>query len=248
MLIRPPKQPSPPSTQSGFTIIECLLAIIIVSILLAAIAPVIVLSVATRVQARRVEQGAQAARTYIDGVRAGTIEQPNTIVVLKEVTGTGEFNPKRGAFAGVDPPNSTLPAACSTPKKTDPKNFYCSLPAKPSATGKSLYCIDVDGSGCTGPRDLVVQSYRSVQDLTDDGSKGYLLGVRVYRADAFDGGSALQTTQDYTKAGTPTKVATYAGGKGNQKAPLAEMTTEIRGKKMDYRSLCDRLPGTCPSR
>jgi type II secretory pathway pseudopilin PulG len=35
------------------------------------IAPVLVLSVATRVQARRVELGTQAARTYIDGVRSG---------------------------------------------------------------------------------------------------------------------------------------------------------------------------------
>jgi prepilin-type N-terminal cleavage/methylation domain-containing protein len=235
MLTRPPKQPSPPSTQSGFTIIECLLAIIIVSILLAAIAPVIVLSVATRVQARRVELGAQAARTYIDGVRAGTIELPAHAKLLTDI------KEERIGFARIPAPPSGALINCLT---TSPNYPYCR-----NNKNLSLYCIDVDGSGCTGPRDMVVQSFRSVQNLTDDnGSKGYLLGVRVYRADAFDGGSALQTTWTLYRDKEPTKVATYAGGKGNQKAPLAEITTEIRGKKMDYKSLCDRLPGTCPSR
>jgi prepilin-type N-terminal cleavage/methylation domain-containing protein len=83
MMIRQPKQLFPPETQSGFTIIECLLAIILVSILLTAIAPVIALSVATRVQARRVEQATQAAKSYIDGVRAGKITPPQNIVLVK---------------------------------------------------------------------------------------------------------------------------------------------------------------------
>jgi prepilin-type N-terminal cleavage/methylation domain-containing protein len=86
MMIRQPKQLFPPETQSGFTIIECLLGIILVSILLTAIAPVIALSVATRVQARRVEQATQAAKSYIDGVRAGKIPSPAYTVTLNEVT------------------------------------------------------------------------------------------------------------------------------------------------------------------
>jgi len=46
-----PKQAS----QFGFTIVESLMAIVVVAILMTAISPVIILSVATRVQARRVE-------------------------------------------------------------------------------------------------------------------------------------------------------------------------------------------------
>lgn len=64
------------STQSGFTIIESLLAIIIVSLLMTAVAPVIALSVATRVQAKRVELATAAAKSYIDGVRSGSIKPP----------------------------------------------------------------------------------------------------------------------------------------------------------------------------
>ncbi|MBD1932523.1 MULTISPECIES: hormogonium polysaccharide secretion pseudopilin HpsB [Cyanophyceae] len=73
-MIKPKQQQIPrQSNQAGFTIIESLLAILVVTILMVGVAPVIVLSVATRVQAKRVEQGADAARAYIDGVRSGAI-------------------------------------------------------------------------------------------------------------------------------------------------------------------------------
>ncbi len=63
--------------QSGFTIVESLMAIVVVGILLTVIAPVITLSVATRVQARRVELATQAVKTYIDGIRTGAIAAPS---------------------------------------------------------------------------------------------------------------------------------------------------------------------------
>ena len=58
----------------GYTIIESLVAMIVVSVLMIAIAPVMAFSVATRVQARRVELATQAARTYIDTLRTGAIK------------------------------------------------------------------------------------------------------------------------------------------------------------------------------
>src|SRR6476469_3620673 len=51
---------------SGYTIIESLVAMIVVSVLMIAIAPVMAYSVATRVQARRIELATQAASAYID--------------------------------------------------------------------------------------------------------------------------------------------------------------------------------------
>jgi len=57
----------------GYTIIESLVAMIVVSVLMIAIAPVMAFSVATRVQARRVELATQAAKTYIDALRTGAI-------------------------------------------------------------------------------------------------------------------------------------------------------------------------------
>ena len=56
----------------GYTIIESLVAMIVVSVLMIAIAPVMAFSVATRVQARRTELATQAARAYIDALRPRT--------------------------------------------------------------------------------------------------------------------------------------------------------------------------------
>lgn len=58
---------------SGYTIIESLVAMIVVSVLMIAIAPVMAYSVAIRVQARRIELAAMAGRAYIDALRVGAI-------------------------------------------------------------------------------------------------------------------------------------------------------------------------------
>jgi type II secretory pathway pseudopilin PulG len=49
------------------------MAIIVVTVLMVAIGPVVAMSVAARVQARRVERASEAAKTYVDGVRSGAI-------------------------------------------------------------------------------------------------------------------------------------------------------------------------------
>jgi prepilin-type N-terminal cleavage/methylation domain-containing protein len=83
------------SRDGGYTIIESLVAMIVVSVLMIAIAPVMAFSVATRVQARRVELATQAARTYIDALRTGAI---------KPVAGSGFPIPAGGDLAGAPVP------------------------------------------------------------------------------------------------------------------------------------------------
>ena len=161
------KQQQLPSNQSGFTIIESLVAIIVVGILMTAIAPTIVLSVATRVQARRVELAADAAQSYIDGVRSGTIEPP-------ELPNKSEAELKKYDFSKYDAPTQGN-LNCNA-------NEYCNSP------DDNLYCIDGDGDGScsiTNSKDMIVQGFRfsSSSIAAED---GYSLGVRVYRADAFD--------------------------------------------------------------
>lgn len=72
------QQNLPESRDGGYTIIESLVAMIVVAVLMIAIAPVMAFSVATRVQARRVELATQAARTYIDALRTGAIRPKDT--------------------------------------------------------------------------------------------------------------------------------------------------------------------------
>lgn len=205
-------QPTSQSSQAGFTIIESLLAIIVVTILMVGLAPVIVLSVATRVQAKRVEQGTDAARAYIDGVRSGTIPAP-------------ALKPNTTSFKTFPAPSSTLPS-CPT------GNSYC--------TGsQSLYCVDGGGSiGCTsGPggfNDFIVQGFRNGDAAKPE--NGYKLGIRVYRADAFADAGTLKTM------GTnEAKAQTFSGGLGDRKAPQFETTTEIAGNGTTLKALCARI-------
>ena len=219
-----------------------------------AITPVIVLSVATRVQARRVEQATQAARSYIDGVQTGTIPKPENAIPLKQDDKTTTATPDT-AFANAAAP---LPTVLNCPDdRTVPGSIYPYCANDPADfTAPSLYCIDNDGGGCLNgsPRDYIVQAFRSAKTsvqgvpeidpsdgtLIDKGTTGYLLGVRVYRADAFDGTSTLATTTTNAAAGGK-KAATYAGGKGVRLAPLVEMTTEVRTPGTTFDSLRERL-------
>jgi len=268
MMTHQTKQPSTPSTQSGFTIIESLLAILIVTALLIAIAPVITLSVATRLQARRVEQATQAARTYIDGVRSGKIIPPSRLVPLEEavINGTVQtFEPKRLRFAAVvappnltiancqatdTPPDPTVPPDLNDPARKYP--HYCV-----NTTQLSLYCVDFDGDNVcrnSSTTDLIIQSFRSTiaapggtaaLDPNDVGRQGYLMSVRVYRAAAFDGGPEGFLT---TRNNDGKKVATNTAGTGDMRSPLVEMTTEVRGTADEnaYDGFCDRLGGCQP--
>lgn len=203
-MIKHIKQYSAQNSQSGFTIVESLMAVIVVGILMSAIAPAIALSVATRVQARRVELATQAARTYIDGIRSGTIAPPNTTIVRST---TQYF------LNSVDPPTAS------------------------TAGLTSLHCVSLDDTlGCSSAssKDLVIQAVRSVTSTSTDADKGYRLGLRVYRADAFSDSNALQKG---------TKQATFTGGLGDRKKPLVEMTTEITTTRTTFQDFCNRLGG-----
>lgn len=205
---------------SGFTIIESLMAIIVVSILLAAIAPVLTLSVATRVQSRRVELASQAARAYIDGIRTGSIQARTS----QDMTSTGTLTLQ------------AYPAPTATGTLTCAANSYCTAP-----TGTSLYCLDFDGTGScekTSLTDMVVQAFR-YNSASTLATSGYTLGVRVYRANAF-GLSTTLAKNNATGNNEKVTAAPFTGGAGPIAAPLVEMTTDINPTIPQYSDLCAR--------
>lgn len=231
------------SSQSGFTIIESLMAILVVGILMTAIAPVIVLSVGNRVQARRVELATQAARSYVNWVKSKATEDPKHSVLLDEIdeistVPPNKFNPQRISFAGVAAPTSLGSLTCTA--VSTPEYPYCQ-----NNLTSSLYCFDLDGDGCssTSFKDMIVQTFRSVSPKgirsATNADKGYLLGVRVYRADAFSDTTSLVKSDSATKR----TQAAFTGGLGDRKAPLIELTTEISTEQTRLRDFCDRLGG-----
>lgn len=200
LLLPPPESPASPtcrsqSTQSGFTIIESLMAMLIATILLAGLSPLFVLAVSSRVQARRVDLATQAARSYIDSLRADVIQPPfvqNADFSLDDL----------GVPAPPNPPNQ---------------------PANPGT------CLDknLQRIGCADAF-LVIQAFRQApaRDANGDGSRngddakllGYCVGVRVYRGDAFKGGSP-----DQVKPLNPM----FAETANTKEYPLVVMKTEI---------------------
>ena len=212
------------SREGGYTIIESLVAMIVVSVLMIAIAPVMAFSVATRVQARRMELATQAARTYIDALRTGAIVGP------KPAGPTG------------------LPAAVQADKKfpTEVTGTVAEAPAPPKDIS-ILYCIDLDGGGCTNTsnKDFVVQGGRKSSNPADPTATGYELMVRVYRADSFATDAPTLKGPDPNRS----RQSIVGAGLGDRSVPVVEMTTQIppttQGGASAYRSLCTRTNGNC---
>ena len=149
------------SRDGGYTIIESLVAMIVVSVLMIAIAPVMAFSVATRVQARRMELATQAARAYIDALRTGAIRP----------TATGSTP---ASLPGFPKPDTAVPPAAPTNRN----DLYCGKPdcsgtgssqeflvqgvrppgAQPTETGYSLtirvYRADATGTFVTGQQSV----------------------------------------------------------------------------------------------
>ena len=205
------------NNRAGFTIIESLVAVIVLGILMTAIAPTIVLSTATRVQSRRVELATQAARAYIDGVSSGNIPAPPI-----------------STTSSVAVPETSL--SCDNPTADQ---GYCSSPGDDSSY--KVFCVDGTGDGICSEeesKDLIVQAFGFNQNSTE-ASRGYKLNVRIYRADAFQGSDALIKNDENTKV----TQSTFTGGLGQRKAPLVEMTTEIVTDQTTFEHFCARLDG-----
>lgn len=208
------------NNQAGFTIVESLVAVIVLGILMAAIAPTIVLSTATRIQSRRVELATQAARAYIDGVSTGNIPAPP---VSKTET--------------VKPPRVSL--SCRE-KDLENNKGYCS---SPKDSTYRVFCVDGDADNeCSkdNPKDMIVQA-SGFNSNSDEAARGYKMSIRVYRADAFKDSKPLETNENEAKKGGKATQSSFNGGLGKSKAPLVEMTTEIVSSRTSFEDYCSRL-------
>jgi prepilin-type N-terminal cleavage/methylation domain-containing protein len=142
------------SRDGGYTIIESLVAMIVVSVLMIAIAPVMAFSVATRVQARRVELATQAATAYINALRVGAIKND------KDDSTKPEFPVKDESV----PPGIAL-------APTNLSDLYCvDLDGIAGCTSHKDF--------------LIQGAWRNPTNPTDPTTTGYELTVRVYRGDA----------------------------------------------------------------
>jgi len=199
-------------SNSGYTLIESLLALVVVGILITSVAPMLALTTASRVQARRVDQAAQALRAYVDGVRSGTIPPPQRFVVS-----TSNLANFKGPDFGF-PPSTSLVGYTSN---ADPGTL-----------------IDNSGRGFDpfDPQDLVIQAIRPIAnsctpspcdistaagrtaELAAAKKEGFFMHIRVFRADAFQGSNVPTKTEQSN---------TFIGSLGSRDNPLATSVVQI---------------------
>lgn len=203
---------------SGYTIIESLVAMIVVSVLMIAIAPVMAFSVATRVQARRTELAAMAGRAYIDGLRSGSIK----------------FNdPDAKGF----PTKSTDLANQSAPTSKD--DLYCIDTDGGGCFPTSNKDFYVQGAWLNPDKSIELTN-----PPNNPTSKGYQLLVRVYRADAFAPGVILESKPNTRPK--QSIVGSGLGDKTMPVVEMSAEIPALGKNPSDlsaYKSLCTRLQG-----
>ena len=156
----------------GFSLIESLVAVAVVSILIVSIAPMVALSTSARVNARRIDQATQAARSYIDAVRGGAIDTTNFPAALINNVPNVQ---NQYTFEAIAVPTSAILSLDST-------------------TVRGIK-VDANGNGfsTSDPQDLFIQPMRSGSSTSTQLSRqGFWLAVRVYRADALAGSALLK--------------------------------------------------------
>jgi type II secretory pathway pseudopilin PulG len=189
-------------SEQGLTLMECLVAILMISAVLVAITPPIFLAVASRVQNRRAAQAIQLAAGEVDRVRV-LVEQGVTKDSKEDLPALGD-----GTNALDVPAPSSLGGLMSA-------NEACNPVEAPSQVSEAR---PVDTNGDCEP-DFLVQTFRVAEQVDDEGLPIiFRMGVRVYSmsADSFDG---LETKQAALQLTT---------GEGQQtKYPLAAMYTVL---------------------
>ena len=186
-------------SEAGLTLIECIVAILLISITVTMVTPPIFLAVATRIQNQRIEQALQLGQSEIDRIK---------LMV------------NRGAYTNDDlPPEMT---SASLVEMSAPTALQADRDAVYAATGGSdsptdAFAVDIDSDG---DADFAVQAFRNEGQANTTGDLvAFGMGVRVYSARAFDGGTPTDTEQ---------LTASFVAGDGAQlNNPLITLYTDV---------------------
>ncbi|MFM7472011.1 MAG: prepilin-type N-terminal cleavage/methylation domain-containing protein [Nodosilinea sp.] len=216
----------------GLTLIECLVAIVIVALVASAIAPALVIAAATRVQSQKAEQALQLAQSEIDRVRLLTErgQATDTLPVY-----LAKFPPRSATLANKDVQTMAAPAYGSVIADRTNLDSTKTLGIKLNSTTTVSNKVELCAQDC----DFAVQIYRT-KGYPDDTTKvptAFAMGVRVYSYEAVASGTgAALSTQ-------PLSLATTAGEGQRAKKPLAVLYTTIAIGE-NSTSLCDLIDYT----
>jgi prepilin-type N-terminal cleavage/methylation domain-containing protein len=214
------------NTDAGLTLIECLVAIIIIALLVVAVTPPVFLASATRIQSRKAERANQVAQGEIDRVRLLVERGGYSTTVLPSDAGTQDATTVTAAssVSGL----LISPASCNT------------YPGSTPVASTQLILVDVNGD-CSP--EYVMQVFRTSGQVPSGSSAGtaptsFTMGVRVYAYTPGETLPSLGTTQIASLvigSGARDNVTTASGSR--ERRPLAMLySTLIRNDSSQ--SLC----------
>jgi type II secretory pathway pseudopilin PulG len=232
-------------SQQGLTLIEALIAIMVITITVVAVTPPIFWATATRVQNQRAEQALSLAQGEIDRVRAIVERQEveENFTLLPPVAGT-ESEVRQAS----NPSNNRVPAPKNAKSGAVQSAKSCSSTpddgAPPSAFDQYVQ-VDIN-SDCQP--DFLLQTFRS-QGIDERGNmfipqnaegrdlSGFVMGVRVYSIVAK---AALDANKGKV---APASLKGTTGLGGQLDRPLAVLYSTIvrssdSGNLSVYRALC----------
>jgi type II secretory pathway pseudopilin PulG len=204
----------PHQAEQGLTIIECLVAIVIITLTVVAITPPIMLATATRIQSRKVEKANQVAQGEIDRIRL-LVERGS--YQLAELPGDIGSN----TLSVTSPPAATGNPT-SSPLYSIAPGTTCGITVYPGTTPiavNNLVRVDVDGD-CEA--DYVMQVFRTTGYTPNNANPlvpySFVVGVRVYAYYPKQPFIPLDTTRASSRMGTG--ALDSAGGKRRPMAVL----------------------------
>jgi prepilin-type N-terminal cleavage/methylation domain-containing protein len=231
------KSLQPNRALSGFTLVESLVAIIIIAVTVVSIIPSVFWATATRVQNRRVEQAVQLAQGEVDRVRTG---------IERKDFSLNNMPPQGGANLGVAavPPPTQVGEQYFRSLRPECNRNTGELPPSP-AIAIPVDTDPVESATSTKPckAEFYVQVFRGQgQGIPGRAPDGFLMGVRVYSIAAAPDGVTFN-------AGLDTKPGRLRGTSGvgtQQSSPLAvQYTPIVRSNLSDgikiYRDLCAQV-------
>lgn len=160
------------STEQGLSLIECLIAIIVIAITATAITPPILLATGTRIQSRRAEQANQIAQAEVDRVR--TIVERGGYTAADLPMNTGQATGIETFGAPVSPAGPAMLSSASCPNR-----YPQTKPNSPNGLVK----VDIDGD-CQA--EFLMQVFRTDGcwptnvDQSTQPPYSFYMGVRVY--------------------------------------------------------------------
>ncbi len=196
-------------SEAGLTLIECLVALVVIAVTAATITPMMVFAVATRVQNQKTEQAMQIARGEIDKIRLVVEQGGDYSTRLSELS---LFSTGASTSLVLVPP---------------PTSFVDNVSSSVTAVDKARK-LDIDGDGDT---DFAVQLFRDkgIEIGADNTPIAFNVGVRVYDSRAEANLGSLSTDRSGLA---------FTSGEGQRgRRPLAVLYSQIaQGDRIN--SLC----------